>query len=64
MSHKPNTSRKIDTPWSIVTSCCVSTGIPCLINSKLTVVLSNINISEIKMGLLMDDVVDMMECSK
>lgn len=54
MSNKPNTSGKIDTPWSIVTSFRVCTGIPCLINFKLMIVLSNINISEIRMGLLMD----------
>ena len=53
MSHKPNTSGKIDTPWSIVTSCRVCTGIPCLVTSKLTIVLSSVNTSEIETGLLM-----------
>ena len=38
--------------------------IPCFINSRMTIVLSNVNVSEIKMGLLMDGAIDTMKCDE
>lgn len=60
---KPNIG-KIDTLWTIMPSRKVSISILYFINSWTTIVFSIINISDIKMGLLIDSILDLMKCDK
>lgn len=55
---------KTDTLWTIMPSCEVSIGILYYINSWTTIVFSNVNISDIKMGLPIDSILGLMKCDK